>query len=416
MASAWKIPLLLVLVLLSVVPSLLAVTTAGDVREALHQAASYKPQGAADPTTDPQLFEYLRILRAKTRDFAIGSIVDAARKAGTPGQLLDRARARVRQAGLPMREDPAAFGDLFAPSAEVEFFHVDGLPPEWIGARVQIGVPCGFDLSLFLWRLNPVEGEQAFTPELRFARESALTGMAEGVATQDYAVRQNTDSQDIEVASIDTGSWCSSYWRTATMVVARSSSHPYRPDRLFQHQEPVYLGDDLSPSVSASDSGFQFRFLTRYWLDVNRNYRLKELDVEVSHARASVRAPRAEDPALFLDQWVATPWRDSRSWTTGSYEHALRGWHETLSPDGADRLVTKVVNWGDCQPETHTAWVHLHALSPVHGLDVHEAAGHGAAKGSSDFYGVLRRDPDGFRVHQIVDKLPANCPVSAARP
>lgn len=425
MPSIRKLWVLIFTLVLGAFP-LCAVTTSTDVRKALDQVASHAMSRMATRGSlsgaeyaallnDPSVYGDLRNLRTKTRDYAIGSVLEATRSSNNRKQVLTKARSRVRKAGFPLRRNMNDAVESFEPFARIDFFPVDSPPltadatasttGSWIGARVSIGIPCGSDVSLYLWELQPSGTEDApVNATLRYAREGALSRSGEGVDRQEFAIRWPEDGGAPEIASIETGAWCSSLWRTATMSVLRSGEHPYRPERLFQHQEPAFLDEGVLPTVARTAQGFRFRFLTHYWLNPNRPRRLKDLDVQVQSDRASITAPASEDPLLFLDQWVSTPWQESRTWTTGEHENALRTWHESLSPEAATKLEASVVARGNCGRDTNTVWVQLQT-QPGSGL---------SAQQNNGIFGILKWQAGGFRVERIVEQLPSGCPLVSA--
>lgn len=288
--------------------------------------------------------------------------------------------------------------EQFTASVGIEYFPLQE-DPGWFGARVVVGIPCGEDISLFLWQVQTDRESDSLEPQLLLARESPLTDLSSSTGKLSIATARAEDNA-LELATVETGVWCNSQWRKASMNVLRSTDHAYRPARLFHYQELAFLGGEPQPRVERRDRGYHFEYLTHYWLNPSQHSRLRELEVRIEGNRAEMLIPRSEDPALFFDQWLATPWDASRSWTTGLHLSALRNWHETHSPVASARLTTELGGGGGCRHDPLTVWVRLHTEAQP-GV-------------SSELFGILRRLPDGFRVDRITEELPEGCPAASA--
>ncbi|MCW5965209.1 MAG: hypothetical protein KIT83_14320 [Bryobacterales bacterium] len=393
----------IILILLSMVAPLAAVTTPADVRKALDNVASYRGESEAPGAFSPVLAERLQLLRRRARDFAFGSVAEAARTARERDDLIAKARQRTRRAGMPLKSKSAWLPDQFSPSVRIQFFPIPETP-SWIGARVYVGIPCGEDVSLYLWKLSGDQESNGLAPELTLARESPLTDLATSTGTLHFAAKLDGDEGAPQLATFETGVWCNSQWRKALVQVVRGSDHPYRPERLFTHHELAFLAGEQEAAVERTETGFLFRYRGQFWLDPQQHSRPKQLEVRIQGDRAHILPPREDDPVLFLDQWLSQPWTRSREWTTGRNLVALRAWHDTLSPDSDARLTTELLGQGGCVADPKTYFVHLHTDHPVAGQPV----------AGKDVYGILRLQEDGLRVEHITAELPANCGVTAS--
>ncbi len=374
------------------------VTTASDVRKALDGVASYRQQEPMATSFSPEFAERLQLLRRRARDFAFGSVVEAARNASGRDGVLELARRRTLRAGLPLRADAEWMAEQFTPSVRIQYFPL-AESSAWIGARIHVGIPCGEDISLYLWKLNDSDDGSGVAPELVFARESSLTDLAGSMGSLHMAMTVDPASGKPQLATIETGVWCNSQWRKALLQVMRRGDHPYRGERLFTHSEMAFLGAETPPEVAVTEGGFRFQFQGQFWLDPSQPSRPKRVDIQVSGDRAEMLVPRDEDPASFLDQWLSQPWSRSRAWTTGHNLNALRSWHDSLSPESPDPVRLEVVNHGGCGGDPQMYFVHLHAALPASAL----------SSGAQEVYGILRRQERGFRVDDIAPKLPAGC-------
>ncbi len=402
MAPAQKLACVILSLLFLVAP-LRAVTTPEDVRKALDSVASYQTQGEEHGAFSPELAARLQLLRRRARDFAFGSVLDAARHTRDGASLLTKARQRTLQAGIPLRGKAAWMTDQFSPSVRIQYFPVQDAN-SWVGARVHVGIPCGEDVSLYLWKLDDDEESGRLVPELTFARESPLTDLATSTGTLHVATRLDSPDGVPQLATIETGVWCNSQWRKALLQVVRGSDHPYRPERIFTHDELAFVGADNAPTVERTASGFRFHYLSQYWLDPRQHSRVKRIDLRIEGGHAEIMAPLDENPALFLDHWLTEPWTTSRAWTTGENLNALRTWHDSLSPNSPSRVAAELLGQGGCQGDPTTFFVQLHTEKPDRGQ---------TATGQN-VYGILKRQADGFRVQRIASELPSGCDLGTA--
>jgi len=379
---------------------LVAVTTPRDVRQALEDVSTFRSDGRDPSVFVPVFAEKLQLLRRRARDFAFGSVIDAARGAREREDLLARARQRTKRAGIPLNAESAWLPERFTPSVNIEYFVLPDWP-DWIGARVMVGIPCGDDISLYLWKLSGSPDSEMLQPELVLARESPLASLANSTGTLHFAVNVPTEGRAAELATIETGVSCNSQWRKAALNIVRGTEQPFRQEKLFAHQELAFLGADPHPTVDRVDTGFRFRFLSHFWLDPQQPSRPREFEVRISNDQTEIAAPREEDPTLFLDQWLASPWTVSRTWTTGQHQSSLRAWHEHLSPDAKNGIPVELAEQGACKGDATVFFVHLLA---ERGNDVQH------------IYGILRRQSSGFRLEHISSELPAVCGNTGANP
>jgi hypothetical protein len=395
-----------VLALMLVVLPLCAVTTAKDVQRALERATAATPGEVAPLAAQrdlSDLFVRLRELRSKARDFAIGSVIVAAARARNPEALLAEAQRRVDQAGLSRAaadENTVATevgSRPFVPSVDIHFSAVAD-HPSWIAAHVRTAVPCGEDVSLLLWTLPEAENTGKLLPKLEFARESAFEDLSSSSGLADYSIAPSGIEGTYHVALIETGIWCNSQWKRTVLSVLRTDQQPFRPARLFRQDDLAFLAGEPSPGITAGDSGFLFEYAGHYWLNPLHHSRRIAVQVQIDGDRAMALPPTADDPIEFLDQWLASPWDASRSWTTGRHQDALQAWHQNLSPADRSRTVAEAAGNGGCQHDPHTLWVRLVTLPEE--------------PGKAEVFGLLRRQTSGYRLDQFVEKLPAGCPLA----
>jgi hypothetical protein len=389
---------------------LCAVTTAQDVQRALENAKAATPKELAPLLAKRDLgemFGRLRTLRSAARDFAIASMIVAGEQPGTRKELLEEATGAMGRAGLsPVEQGGLAVApgeelQPFVPWVTVRFFAVSG-QPEWLAAEVVTGVPCGRDVSLLLWRLKDEWAQGRFRPELTFARESAFEDLASSSDLVAFSVAPAKASPGNHVAFVESAVWCNSQWKRATFSVYRPDGNPFRPHRLFRQEDLAFFGGEFGAAVLPEPEGFRFEYAGHYWLNPLHHSRRVQLQVRIDGERAWALPPASADPIEFLDQWLASPWDASRLWTTGRHQHALRTWHQALSPAERSRTMAEVAGKGGCQHDPETHWVRL---TPTP-----------RQQGQGDVFGLLRKQTDGFRLDQFVEELPPGCPARAGSP
>jgi hypothetical protein len=386
----------LLILFVAVLPAY-CVTTASDVRKALERVASYQQAEPLGAGFSPEFADRLQQLRRRARDFAFGSVLEAARTSKGREAVLMLARRRALRAGLPLRAESAWMEEQFSPSVRIQYFPLPE-SSEWMGARVHVGIPCGEDVSLYLWKLSVAETGDGLSPELVFARESPLVDLPGSTGELRLAMAVDAANGKPQLATMEAGVWCSSQWRKALLQVLRQGEHPYRAEKMFSHSEMVFLAQAPEPAVERITAGFRFSFHGQSWIDWRQPSRLKRLDVQVDGDRTELLAPQDDDPAAFLEHWLVQPWVRSRALSSGSNLPALRTWHEALSPESTKAVRLELVSHGGCGADGHLSFVHLQSAAPGE-----------PSSTTQDVYGILRRHEQGFRVDEITMKLPPSC-------
>lgn len=373
-----------------------AVTTPRDLRAALQDLASLSvKEGPRNPASTKVLEQTVR-LRHRLRDYGMGSVIDAARRASTLDDVLPLSQQRLREAEFPLRPDGSTGGEV-QPEARVEVFAIPA-SPQWIGLKTTVALACGSDHALYYLHLLPML-QGGFEAALAFAKENPLESVADlsGVFAAVSALTPQGDT--LRVATIESAGGCSSLWRPVKMRVFQTDEHPYRPLKLFEKERLAFLGEDPAPQASLSPEGFVFEYRTLYWLDPERHSRKETVRLAQEEQGVRLLPPALGDPMAFVDEWASTPWPEAQRWVSGNRLSSIRKWHEELAGSRDSRLRTTLVDSGEC-PQGREVWVHLKA-----GEDLERMR---------SVYGLLRMAADGYRVEQFISELPQGCRSAAA--
>lgn len=369
-----------------------AVTTTRDLRSALDELAEITSKVPPGSPISGEYSDRTVRLRHRLRDYAIGSIVDAARRTALVQEVLPLARQRIKEAEPSLRQADRSAGSDPAPSARLELFAAKDAP-DWIGIRTEVGLPCGYDVAIYLLRLS-ARPDGTLESTLAFAKENVLDYVEDLTRHFEVIAHRAPAGEALRVATIETAGGCTSHWKPVRMRVYQSDEHPYRPLRLFERERMAFLGESHSPRVSRSPEGLAFEYRTLFWLDPDRHNRPEMVRLAEEEQGVRLLPPQPQDPLAFVDEWVSTPWPDAQRWTSSGKLANVRKWHEDLARAGDSRLRTAVVDFGECSGRQEV-WVHLKAGEEWNQM--------------RSVYGLLRVGPNGYRVEQFATELPSAC-------
>lgn len=376
-----------------------AVTTPRDLRSALEELAEIAGKETPENPISKDYAERAIRLRHRLRDYAIGSVVDATRRAGRIDDILPYVRQRIKEAEPPLRQSDTGAGTEPTPAARMEVFSPDSAP-EWIGVKTEVSLLCGRDIALYFLRVRPTS-DGALESTLAFAKEGPLESVAD-LASHFSATAHRAPTGDVlRIATIEAAGGCSSLWKPVRMRVYQSDEHPYRPLRLFERERLAFLGDAAAPQVNRSPEGLAFEYRTLYWLDPERHSRPEVLRLAEEEQGVRILPPQPRNPLDFVDEWVSTPWPEAQRWANASRLSNVRKWHEDLAGARDARLRTTLVESGECAGRQEV-WVHLKAGEEWNRM--------------RSIYGLLRVGASGYRVEQFASDLPPACQARSAPP
>jgi hypothetical protein len=197
--------------------------------------------------------------------------------------------------------------------------------PDLITATTTVGVCCGNDTSLYVYKRINEDWKLVIAQE---ANDYEDVGGAQGSFS--YAVSPPSDDSQFYVVTKDVNPWCTSNWQAIRYQVLRQGPAPYQPRVLLKQSDSIYLGNLSEGSISILPTGFAIEFDGGQRLDTGVLIRRHVVSYQVSGDRVQRVPPFAREPESFLDEWFDLPWEEASKWTHSRTLVPLRKWHERL--------------------------------------------------------------------------------------
>jgi hypothetical protein len=271
-----------------------------------------------------------KLLAARTKDDLSPYLVPLELVKVAKGQLLSWAESRLEHVGrnvdtvalsdelrASIQLPPAAGFDLLG-ELDVSFSRPNG-EPAWLQMSTDVGIPCGFDRSLYLyeWRDN------------RWARRFALE--ANDDREEQYGPQQSTELQvsapDAKGARMvlitGTPPFCMSLWQTLYIRLFRVDTG----QTLLLEQTPLarILEGPANYSARLEPAGARIEF---YGFDNDPGIFIRKyvLRYRVNNGKIRRIEPTALSHLDFVDEWLSRPWAEIAAYSRPQ----LAAWHDRL--------------------------------------------------------------------------------------
>ena len=207
------------------------------------------------PATAPPL---LTQLKHQLLSVISATIQSPENQSKTPAQLQTLTLKKLRQLGVKIGYSPEdnpdiyTYGDINEVTVKYPAGNVNILT-----ATTTIGVCCGEDTSLYVFKRNHSRWQLALTQEANGYKE--VSG-AQGRFR--YAVSRLDSNQNFFVVTARVNPWCTSNWQGLYYKVLRPGAQPDSPRILLSHKESIYLGTDPDYRLKLIGNTFTLRFET----------------------------------------------------------------------------------------------------------------------------------------------------------
>lgn len=181
--------------------------------------------------------------------------------------------------------------------------------PDMLAVVATLGVHCGTDSMLMLYRR-----ESGRWRELMVRRSEPYSEVKGGWADLRFAVSPKDERGRWYVATVSITPWCTSAWQGMPYALARPGPAPDRPNVFLRGKGTIYLGKEEDMSVSAEPGAFELRY-TGSSIDPAVHNRRHVRRFEVNGDRVWRAPPVAETVRDFVDEWVVSPWAESKAWS-----------------------------------------------------------------------------------------------------
>jgi hypothetical protein len=201
-------------------------------------------------------------LKHQLRAFISDTINSEEGLQATPQYLQTKLLVRLQESGVKVQrweevayskdyfQKPYAYGDIYDITVEQPAGH-----PELLVATTTLGICCGEDTSLYLFKKD--EG----TWRLVLAQEANdYDKVSGGQGLFQYAISPTDAQGDFFVVTANVSPWCSSNWQSLRYKVLRAGPDPYQPRTILSAEDTIYLGVDSPYEIHVKEKGFTLEF------------------------------------------------------------------------------------------------------------------------------------------------------------
>lgn len=254
-------------------------------------------------------------LKHQLRDLATAALnADSAAAPDLNGVRARLLAALREQHAIPEKEIvlvPEGYTATLNPYGSIEQIAIQpfGEGPALIGVTVTLGINCGSDTALYLYRRGGSGWEPVLTSEA--GDYEAISG-AQGAFA--YVVSPPDGEGQFFVVTKDVTPWCSSNWQTLRYRVLRPGPTADAPRTLLLDEALAYIGNDSQGELSLQPEGFKLAFEGGQGLDATALVRRHIVTYRVRGDTLARLAPLAETPEAFVDEWLDLPWAEASAW------------------------------------------------------------------------------------------------------
>jgi len=233
--------------------------------------------------------------------------------------------------------DPGyTYGNIYQVTVEKLARH-----PDLMAATTTIGVCCGTDTSLYIFKKKDQQWVMIIAQEANNYQE--VSG-AQG--SFQYVISPPSATGQFFLVTTKVNPWCTSNWQSIRYRVFRVGPTPYQPRILLERTESIYLGNEDHGNITSLPNGFRIEFDAGQQLDVGVLIRKHVVTYQVEGDRVWRVPPLALEPEGFLDEWFRLEWKEASKWIEPSASADLRRWHQRFRLDpltGDIRFLTNFV-------------------------------------------------------------------------
>jgi hypothetical protein len=228
------------------------------IEETVNRLKQFKTDDAIIPTAARPL---LTSLKHQLRDL-ISAAINAQENQGKSARQLEGAVMMALRSEVMTAEESEegdASGDY--PESDYRYGSIYGVNirqppshPELLAATTAIGVRCGKDSSLYLFKRVGERWELILTQEANGYEDiSGAQGMF------DYAISPPDAKDDFFIVTANVNPWCTSNWQSIRYSLLRIGPSASEPQIMASGEKEIYLGVDVPYELAAGP----------HWLSIN---------------------------------------------------------------------------------------------------------------------------------------------------
>ncbi len=260
-----------------------------DLRPLVHTVARLKQvhTDSYDANIPPAAKPLLTTLKHQLRDL-IGEILASEASDASAQQIEARVIEELRHSGLDVKEPLCHvydqnevdkgydYGDIY--NITVERPDSDFCINNLIGVTTSIGVLCGEDASLYLFKHDGMQWHLILQDEM-----SDYDDISGAQGKFQYCISQPNEHGDFFVLAANVNPWCTSNWQSLRYAVLRPGSNPEEPRILLSDRRTIYLG--VEPplyDLKFTGDGFRLTFHSDSIMDLFNRGAEVDMDDECS--------------------------------------------------------------------------------------------------------------------------------------
>lgn len=228
--------------------------------------------------------------KAELRDLASSLLSDQPADARATASYLVAALHDALDSAGAFEKCESQYGTLLPPE-------VTAPAGDLVAVEVVLGIPCGQDASLFLFRFEGGHWHLVLDRERNDYEE-----VSGGAGELEFRISEPDAHGSCLVIAADITPWCSSNWQSLRYDVVRLNRGWRDPEAIVEGVEYIYLEDEIKLEVSPD--AFSLSFVgssidpARVVRDYRRHYR-----VEAGNRVVRV-GPIADTPMEFVEEWL----------------------------------------------------------------------------------------------------------------
>ena len=195
-----------------------------------------------------------------------------------------------------------------------------------LAAITRVGIECGFDESVYLYKALPGDGWQRIWQN---EQNSYIKDTYQPQTIVSVDADFDTTTKDFLVMTLGRNPWCQSNWHNVYFRVFRPGPGPEGRPVVDDKGWAFVAGNPINGVTTSKDALFEFiTFRT------NGDFRSAVRHYRIDHDVATLIDPVALSPMDFVEEWVALDWtKDARRFSESAQ---LMEWHRKLTHRSED--------------------------------------------------------------------------------
>ena len=198
--------------------------------------------------------------------------------------------------------------------------------PDLLAVVIRLGIPCGSDSSLNIYRRLGARWELLMVKE-----SNDYTDVSGGQGSFEFAVSPPDEDGNWFVVTANVNPWCSSNWQMLRYQVLRPPSGPGdQPLEILTEKTGIYMGNDKLYTLTIQKNGFAITNEDSQSLDSGILIRTHIHKYRVEANSVTRIPPLALAPEDFLDEWIGLKWEEASRWVLSSDISGVQEWQVLL--------------------------------------------------------------------------------------